>query len=114
MNNCQLSMTGPGFRVDVISNKYVNSPKSNVMSAAQKQLARGVLKENMQQMYRRTSMPKCDFNSNFIEIKLRQGCSTVNLLHIFRTPFFKNRQLLLAAAHYMNIKFLLRIFVFLD
>ena len=42
-------MTGPGFRVDVISNKYVNSPKSNVMSAAQKQLARGVLKENMQQ-----------------------------------------------------------------
>ena len=25
--------------------------------------------------------------SNFIEITLRHGCSPVNLLHIFRTPF---------------------------
>ena len=25
--------------------------------------------------------------SNFIEIALRRGCSSVNLLHIFRTPF---------------------------
>ena len=40
-------------------------------------------------------MPKCDFNkvalqSNFIEIALRHGCSTVNLLYIFRTPFPRN------------------------
>ena len=28
-------------------------------------------------------MLKCDF-------KLRHGCSPVNLLHIFRTPFYKN------------------------
>ena len=40
-------------------------------------------------------MPKCNFNkvamqSNFIEIALRHGCSLVNLLHIFRTPFSKN------------------------
>ena len=27
---------------------------------------------------------------NFIEIALRHGCSRVNLLHIFRTPFSKN------------------------
>ena len=27
---------------------------------------------------------------NFLEIKLRHGCSPVNLLHIFRTPFTKN------------------------
>ena len=27
---------------------------------------------------------------NLIEIALRHGCSTVNLLHIFRTPFPKN------------------------
>ena len=26
---------------------------------------------------------------NFIEIALRHGCSPVNLLHIFRTPFLK-------------------------
>ena len=30
-------------------------------------------------------MPKCDF-----KIALRHGCSPVNLLHIFRTPFPKN------------------------
>ena len=48
---------------------------------------RGVLinrySENMQQIYRRTPMPKC-------EITLRHGCSPVSLLHIFRTPFPKN------------------------
>ena len=27
---------------------------------------------------------------NFIEIALRHGCSTVNVLHIFRTPFPQN------------------------
>ena len=74
----------------------------------QKQLSRGVLSkrcsENLQQIYRRTPMSKCDFNkadrsvtfskvftkSNTIEITLRHRCSPVNLLHIFRTPFFKN------------------------
>ena len=40
-------------------------------------------------------MPKCNINkialqSNFIEIALRDGCSPVNLLHIFRTPFQQN------------------------
>ena len=46
--------------------------------------------ENMQQIYRRTTKSKIDFNWNFIEITLRLGCSPVNLLHIFRTPFPKN------------------------
>ena len=27
---------------------------------------------------------------NFIEITLQHGCSPINLLHIFRTPFLKN------------------------
>ena len=40
-------------------------------------------------------MPKCDFNKvallcNFIEIALQHGCSPVNWLHIFKTPFLKN------------------------
>ena len=46
-----------------------------------KQPPRGVPRkrcsENMQQIYRRTPMPKCDFNkvaSNFIEIALPHGC----------------------------------------
>ena len=48
----------------------------------------------MQQIYRRTLVPKCDFNkvakqNKFIEIALRHGCSTVNLLNIFRTLFSK-------------------------
>ena len=30
------------------------------------------------------------FQSNFIEIALRHGCSPVHWLHIFRTPFPKN------------------------
>ena len=30
------------------------------------------------------------FQSNFIEIKFWHGCSPVNLMHIFRTPFPKN------------------------
>ena len=29
-------------------------------------------------------------HSSFIEITLRRGCSPVNLLLIFRTPFLKN------------------------
>ena len=30
------------------------------------------------------------FLCNIIEIALRYGCSLTNLLHIFRTPFYKN------------------------
>ena len=35
-------------------------------------------------------MLKCELPCNFIEITLRHECSPVNLLHILRTPFFKN------------------------
>ena len=47
----------------------------------------------MQQIYRRTTMPKWDFNKvacNVIEVALRHGCSLVDLLHIFRALFHKN------------------------
>ena len=63
----------------------------------QKQPSRGVSRnrcsKNMQQIYRRhpcRSAISIKFQSNFIEIALRHGCSPVNLLHIFRTPFLKN------------------------
>ena len=50
--------------------------------------------ENKQQMYRRTPMPKCDFNKValqlYIEITLSHRCSAVNSLHFFRTPFLEN------------------------
>ena len=57
----------------------------------QKQPSRGILRkkcsENIQQIYRRTPMPKCDFNK---VLGLVHWCSTVSLLHIFRTHFPKN------------------------
>ena len=37
-------------------------------------------------------MPKSDFNKvakKFIEVAHRHGCSNVNLLHVFRTSFYK-------------------------
>ena len=49
--------------------------------------------ENMQQIYRRTPMPKCDFNKverNFTEITCQHWFTPVNLLHIFRAAFLKN------------------------
>ena len=57
----------------------------------QKQPSKGVLKkrcsEIMQQICRRTLIPKCHFNK--FALQLRHGCSPVNLLHIFITRFSK-------------------------
>ena len=58
-------------------------------------------------------MPKCEFKGrlqrNFIEIALRHGCSPVNLLYIFRTPFQKNNSgwLLLITIYNEKIPLLL-------
>ena len=63
----------------------------------QKQPSRGVLRKRcFEKMQKFTG--KCPCRSvtsikllcNFIEITLRQGCSPVNLLHIFRTPYPKS------------------------
>ena len=51
--------------------------------------------ENMQQIYRGTPTPECDFSKidlQLIESTLRVGCSPVNLRHIFRTPFVRTIQ----------------------
>ena len=67
-------------------------PLHNQEELIQKQPFGGVrgkrCSENMQQIYRRTPMPK--LLCNFIEIALRHGCSPINLQHFFRTPFPKN------------------------
>ena len=79
---------------------------------SQKQPSRVVLKkrcsENMQQIYRRTPMPK--FLCNFIEIALRHGCSLVNLLYISRTSFLRTWLLLaiLTNPHFLATLFILR------
>ena len=47
-------------------------------------------------MYRRISMPNYDFKKvacYFIEIALRYGCYPVNLLHIFRAPFYNSKNI---------------------
>ena len=55
-------------------------------------ISTGVLRkrcsENMQQSYKRTPIPKCDFNK--VALQLVHGCSPVNLRHILRTSFSKN------------------------
>ena len=62
----------------------------------QQQPSRSVLRkkcsENMQQIYKRIPMLKCDFkkSQSNSQIALRHGCSPVNLLCIFRKPFPKN------------------------
>ena len=59
----------------------------------------------MQEIYRRTPMPKCDFNKVALAFRpktLRHRCFPVNLLHIFRTTFpkntFENRVLLVSSC----------------
>ena len=46
----------------------------------------------MQQIYKRTTMPKYDFKkvATQIEIALGHESSPVSLLHIFKTPFPRN------------------------
>ena len=88
----QLTFVSTYFKICFRNKKQLSlwfwkPPHFCVKWLAQKQPPRGVPRkscsENMQQIYTRTPMP-------IIEITLRHGCSTVNLLHIFRTPFVKN------------------------
>ena len=77
------------------SPQFISAWQNNVQKYPSKSVFRKRCSENMQQIYKRTPMPKCDFNKvalhcNFIEITLRRGCSPVNVLHMFRIPFLKN------------------------
>ena len=71
----------------------------------QKQPPRGVPRkmfpENMKQIYREhpcRDVISIKLQSNFIEVALRHGCSTVNLLHVSRTAFPRNTSGLLFFA----------------
>ena len=64
----------------------------NYSDTTQMQPARGVLKKicskiTVEHLCRSAILIKLFYN--FIEIALRHGCSPVNLLHIFRTPFLR-------------------------
>ena len=59
----------------------------------QPEVALQICSGNMQQIYRRTPMPKCDFNEAAKQLywnHTSNWCSPVNLLHFFRTPFPKS------------------------
>ena len=45
--------------------------------------------EYIHQIYRRTPMPKCDFNKAAKQWVFEHGCLPVNLIYIFRTSFDK-------------------------
>ena len=52
---------------------------------------------------------KCDFNKigmEFIKITLRRGCSLLNLVHIFRTPFHRNTSGGLLSIFYKGLEIL--------
>ena len=66
-----------------------------------------VIQRHFTEFTKRTLLLKCDFNlqSNFIEITQPHGCSPINLLHIYRTPFSRNnsgRLLLITATYQFN------------
>ena len=65
--------------------KYRSSPPEVL-------LEKGVLKicSKLTREHPCQSVISIKLQSNFIEITLRHGCSPVNLLHFFRTPFSKN------------------------
>ena len=63
--------------------------QNNRSSRSEVFLVKGVLKicSKFTGEYPCRSVISIKLQSNFIEIALRHGCSPVNLLHIFRTPF---------------------------
>ena len=101
-----------GFTPTMVFNYFLDDPAVLPKSDnVQKQPTRGVPRkrrsENMQQIYRRAPMPKCDFNKVEKQLYWNHTSawdSPVNLLHIFRASFLKNtseRLLLNVAAQGM-------------
>ena len=83
------------------------SSSADICKDVQKQLSRGVLRkrcsENMDDIYRRTPMSKCDFNK--VSLKLLAWVFSCNLLYIFRTTFYKTTSAwLLLDLHNYNKK----------
>ena len=70
--------------------------------------------ENVQQIYRRTPMLKCDFNKVAMHFTLRHGCSSENLLHFFRTSFCRNTTGWLLLNKEIKKSFCATLFLFLQ
>ena len=76
------------IRLDV-NREHISPPRS---SPPEVFLGKGVLKiySKFTGEHPCRSVISIKLESNFVEITLRHGCSPVNLLHSFRTPFLKN------------------------
>ena len=70
--------------------------------------------ENVQQIYKGTPMLKCDFNKVAMHFTLRHGCSSVNLLHFFRTSFCRNTTGWLLLNKEIKKSFCAALFLFLQ
>ena len=70
----------------------LNTPLYILEMVLKRQLPRGVLRkscsENMQQIYRRTPMPKCDFNK--VALQLYWNQTSVWMFSYKFTAFFQN------------------------
>ena len=106
----QLSYMVVGLTVSVNS-KYFRDFLG--ISEVQKQPVRAILRkrysENIQQIYREHPCQiviSVKLLCNFIEITFRHRCSRVNLLNIFRTPFYNNtsRGLLLEVPKMLRLR----------
>ena len=82
---------GQGTSIDPRNGYYSKASKSR-SSHAEVLLGKGALKicSKCTGEHPCRSAVSVTLRCNFIEIILRHGCCPVNLLHIFRTPFFKN------------------------
>ena len=83
--------------------------QSNISKHHHKQPSRGVLRKSVLKIcsiftgeHSCQSAISIKLQSNFIEITLRHGCSPVNLLHIFRTCFYKNTSWWLLLQHLLK------------
>ena len=79
----------------LLRNHFSISTKKNKFSeAALQRFSSEEFYEDMHKIYRKTPMPRnvisIKLQDNFQEIAHRYWCYLVNLLHIFRTPFYKN------------------------
>ena len=77
-----------------MSRRLKNKFENNIYRSSHPEvfLGKGVLKicSKFAGDYHCQSVVSVKLLCNFIEITLWHGCSTVNLLHIFRTPFLRN------------------------
>ena len=73
-----------------ISQKYYDIKQVSLSRSTPPEVSLGKSVLKICSKFKENTHAEVRFQTNFIEIALRHGCSPVNLLHNFRTPFPKN------------------------